>query len=232
MNRSNNLDQQEIEKFSQLAAEWWQPEGELRTLHEINPARLDFIVKQLDLSKQRVLDLGCGGGILAEAMAKAGARVTGIDADAQAIAAARVHSGEQGLSIDYQCSTIEDFSAEPFDLITCMEMLEHVPDPAAIVTEAARLLKPGGWLILSTISRTAKAYALAILAAEYIFGILPRQTHDYKKFILPSELAAMIRAADLEMVEIAGLDYNPLTRQASLSKEVSVNYLVACRRLA
>lgn len=232
MNRSNNLDQKEIDKFSQLAAEWWQPEGELRTLHEINPARLDFIVKQVDLSKQRVLDLGCGGGILAEAMAKAGAGVTGIDADAQAIAAARAHSEEQGLSIDYQCSTIEDFSAEPFDVITCMEMLEHVPDPAAIVTEAARLLKPGGWLILSTISRTAKAYALAILAAEYIFGILPRQTHDYNKFILPSELAAMIRASDLEMVEIAGLDYNPLTRHASLSKEVSVNYLVACRRLA
>lgn len=226
-NIESTVDEQEVNKFAQHAAQWWDKQGPLKTLHDINDARLEFINSQNPLSGRTVLDVGCGGGILCEAMAKRGAEVTGIDAEGSAIQVAREHALTSHLQIDYVNSPIEEYKHSGFDIITCMEMLEHVQNPELVLEHCRRLLKPGGFLFLSTISRTMKAYAGAIVLAEYVLNLLPRQTHDYDKFIKPSELVAMARAYDFNLVDMSGLQYNPLLRTASLNKDVSVNYLLA-----
>lgn len=223
------VDPSEIAKFARQAGEWWRPEGAFRTLHDINPARLSYIERFVALKDKRVLDMGCGGGILCEAMAKSGARVTGLDAEPDAIAAASTHAKTSNLDIEYLCQPIETYRAEPFPVITCLEMLEHVATPKLIINEAANLLAPGGYLFLSTINRSALAYAKLVLAAEYILGLLPKQTHDYKRFIKPSELAAMVRAADLELVDLTGFRYHPVSRTASLVPTITDNYLLVAR---
>ncbi|KTD19269.1 3-demethylubiquinone-9 3-methyltransferase [Legionella lansingensis] len=228
MNSKSTIDPEEIAKFSQHADDWWDREGPLKTLHDINPVRLEFITNICPLKNMRVLDVGCGGGILTEAMAKLGAQVVGLDVTETALKAAKAHALKNKLSIDYVCCPIEEYEGEKFDLITCMEMLEHVPEPQVVINHCARLLKSNAYLFLSTINRTFKAYATVILAAEYLLGLLPRQTHDFEKFIKPSELATMIRAAGLEFSSIAGVSYNPWTREAKLQNSVAVNYLISC----
>lgn len=223
----STIDDQEVHKFSQHAHDWWDTQGPLKTLHDINDTRLAFISQHIDLKGINVLDVGCGGGVLCEAMAKAGASVTGIDAADEAIRVAREHARENQLSIEYHCLPIEEFKSKKFHIVTCMEMLEHVQNPALVLKHCKRLLKPQGLLFLSTISRTLKAYASAIIAAEYVLNILPKQTHDYHKFIKPSELVAMARSFDLNLIDMKGLNYNPILRTASLSSDVSVNYLIA-----
>lgn len=225
----STIDLQEVNKFAQLATQWWDLHGPLKTLHDINPIRLSFILSHGDLNDKRVLDVGCGGGILCEAMAKAGAYVTGIDAECDAIGAAQAHAQAQQLEINYQCMPVEEYEGELFDVVTCMEMLEHVQQPELVLEHCRRLLKPGGLLFLSTINRTAKAYASAIIAAEYVLRLLPRQTHDYTKFIKPSELSAIGRKLGLSLVEMKGMAYNPFTHDASLSDDVAVNYLMVLR---
>ncbi|HSP58978.1 MAG TPA: bifunctional 2-polyprenyl-6-hydroxyphenol methylase/3-demethylubiquinol 3-O-methyltransferase UbiG [Halomonas sp.] len=231
---SDNVDAAEIAKFDTMADHWWDPEGDFKPLHDINPLRLDFIDARAGLAEQKVLDVGCGGGILAEAMAYRGAHVTGIDLGEAPLAVARLHAVESGREIDYRWISVEALADEvpgSFDVVTCMEMLEHVPDPASVVRACARLVKPGGQVFFSTLNRNPKAYALAILGAEYVLRMLPRGTHDYAKFIRPSELAGWCRAAGLEVREQSGLVYNPLTRRYRLSaSDVSVNYLMHCRR--
>lgn len=231
MKNNTTIDVSEVEKFAQHATQWWDQEGPLKTLHDINPTRLAFIKKYVDLKGLRVLDVGCGGGILAEAMAFEGAQVTGLDVEVHVIEAARAHAKEAGLVVEYCCEPVDTFSAPLFDGITCLEMLEHVPDPSLVIQALARLVKPGGYLFLSTLNRTVKAYLMAIVAAEYLLSLLPRQTHDYQKFIKPSELAAVVRAAGFEVVSLEGLSYSPLTRSAALCKAVDVNYLMCARRL-
>lgn len=228
MNKITTVDPLEIAKFAQVSDQWWNRNGPLKTLHDINPARLLFIEHYLQLQDKQVLDLGCGGGILSEALAMKKAMVTGLDADEQSIAAATKHAQDNGLFIDYHCSAVEKFEAPAFDAITCMEMLEHVNEPEAVIAHCVRLLKPGGYLLLSTINRTLQAYASAVIAAEYLLGLLPKQTHDYAKFIKPSELAAMARNAGLEVIGLKGIGYNPLTGISSLQDSVAVNYLMAC----
>ena len=225
MTTKSTIDSMEVAKFAQHATQWWNTDGPLKTLHDINPARIYF-------PGQHILDVGCGGGILCEAMAERGAIVTGLDVEIDAISCAREHALHRELSIDYVCQPIESFDANPFDSITCMEMLEHVKEPELVIRHCARLLKEGGYLFLSTLNRTLKAYATAIVGAEYILGLLPRQTHDFDKFIKPSELATMIRSSGLEMVGMTGLDYNPITRTALLHDSVDINYLLVCRKLA
>ncbi len=222
----------EIAKFADLANSWWDKEGPLKTLHDINPVRVAYIKKMVaQLAKKRILDIGCGGGILAESLAREGAKVTGLDAEENAIQVAHAHAQEENLSIRYLSGLIESFQAKPFPVITCMEMLEHVQDPALILSHAARLLSKEGYLLLSTINRTMKAYGSVVLAAEYLLGILPRQTHDFQKFIKPSELATAARDVGLEVIDVTGVTYHPFTRQASLVPSVAVNYLMTCRRL-
>lgn len=225
-----NVDPAEVDKFQALASRWWDPDGEFRTLHEINPLRVAYIERQVGaLGGKKILDIGCGGGILAEALAQRGARVTGIDVAAAALDVARLHLHDSQLEIDYQLATAEDFAtgnAAGFDVVTCLEMLEHVPDPESVIVAAARLLKPGGRLLLSTINRNPKAFALAIVGAEYLLRLLPRGTHDYRNFIKPSELAASLRAAGLRPVDLSGVTYNPLTRTGTLSRDIDVNYLM------
>ncbi|MBA2656232.1 MAG: bifunctional 2-polyprenyl-6-hydroxyphenol methylase/3-demethylubiquinol 3-O-methyltransferase UbiG [Tatlockia sp.] len=228
MTNQSSIDAQEIAKFAQHASQWWDKEGPLKTLHDINPTRLEFITNHQDIIQKKVLDLGCGGGILTEAMAKAGANLTGIDVENEALEAAKLHAKQSQLAINYVNSPVEFYEAEPFDLITCMEMLEHVKDPQLVINHCARLLKPGGYLFLSTINRSVKAYLSAIVAAEYLLKLLPRQTHDFDKFIKPSELVAMIRKAGLEFCDMAGMSYNPISRNAKLQQSVDVNYLVSC----
>jgi 2-polyprenyl-6-hydroxyphenyl methylase/3-demethylubiquinone-9 3-methyltransferase len=227
MNNKTTIDSREIEKFAKLSSNWWDKDGALKTLHDINPARLSFINQSIDLSGKRVLDVGCGGGILSESLAEKGAVVTGIDAENEAINTATAHAKESKLAITYICTPIEDFEELPFDVVTCMELLEHVTTPQTVISHCARLLKPGGYLLVSTINRTLKAYGAAIIAAEYILGLLPKQTHDYDKFLKPSELAGMARNAGLEMTGMRGMAYNPLTRAAELQNSVSVNYLMS-----
>lgn len=229
-----NQDAREIAQFDALAGEWWDAQGALWTLHAINPLRMEFIRMHAALEGRRVVDVGCGGGILTEALARECTDITGIDLAAASLSTARLHAEAEGLHIRYRLMPVEDLAASEsggFDVVTCMEMLEHVPDPAGVVQACADLLKPGGWLFLSTLNRTPQAFALAIVAAEYLTGMIPRGTHDWNKFIRPSELASWLRAAGLELIEQQGLHYNPLSREFRLAPGVEVNYLVAARKL-
>lgn len=229
-----NVDQAELEKFSALASRWWDTESEFKPLHAINPLRLGWIQdKAGPIANNKILDVGCGGGILAESMASAGADVTGIDLAHKSLTVARLHGLESGIKVDYREISAEDLAAQHparYDIVTCMEMLEHVPDPASIVSACATLVKPGGWVFFSTLNRNPKSFLFAILGAEYILNLLPRGTHSYESFIRPSELAVAIRQAGLDLTAMAGLGYNPLTRHYSLNNDTSVNYLVAARR--
>ncbi len=228
-----NQDAREIAQFDALAGEWWDPKGALWTLHAINPLRMEFIRSHVELKDKQVLDVGCGGGILTEALAREACAATGIDLAAASLSTARLHAASEGLAISYRLIPVEDLAAaepESFEVVTCMEMLEHVPHPALIVQACADMLKPGGWLFLSTLNRTPKAFALAIVAAEYLTGMIPRGTHDWNTFIRPSELAAWLRSAGLELVDQQGLHYNPLSREFKLAAGVDVNYLVAVRK--
>ena len=229
-----NVDQAELAKFQALASRWWDPQSEFRPLHEINPLRLAWIDRLAPLSGRRVVDIGCGGGILAEAMAGLGAEVTGIDLAEKPLRVAELHGLESGVKVRYERISAEDLAdREPagFDVVTCMEMLEHVPDPASTVRACARLVKPGGMVFFSTINRNPKAFLLAIVGAEYVLNLLPRGTHAFEKFIKPSELTGYARAGGLEPAQMQGMTYNPLTRQFRLSeRDVSVNYLLATRR--
>lgn len=224
-----NVDRQELEKFATLAHRWWDAESEFKPLHEINPLRLNYIDRIVGLSGKSVLDIGCGGGILSESMALRGARVTGIDLGEKALKVAELHRLESGVNVDYRLVSAEALAVEQpagFDVVTCMEMLEHVPDPAAIVTACSKLVKPGGHLFFSTINRNPKSYLFAVIGAEYVLNLLPRGTHEYEKFIKPSELSNFCRHASLDVSDIAGMSYNPLTKRYRLDKDVSVNYLV------
>lgn len=226
---TTNADPLEISKFSELAHRWWDPTSEFRPLHEINPLRLEWINARAPLAGKNVIDIGCGGGVLSESMARKGAKVTGIDLSKKALKVADLHSLESGVEVRYKLIAAEDMAAEEpgqYDVVTCMEMLEHVPDPASIVRAAAALVKPGGKLFFSTINRNPKAYALAIVGAEYLLQLLPRGTHDYKKFIRPSELGAWSRDTGLTVKDIVGLTYNPLTKHYKLSADVDVNYMI------
>jgi 2-polyprenyl-6-hydroxyphenyl methylase/3-demethylubiquinone-9 3-methyltransferase len=228
-----NVDPAEIAKFDSAAPRWWDPDGEFRPLHDLNPVRLDYIDGRVGLAGRRVADVGCGGGLLAEGMARRGARVLGIDLSSEAVAVAKLHALETGVTVDYREMAAEALaSAEPgaFDLVTCLEMLEHVPDPAAVVAATARLVRPGGDVVFSTINRNARSFALAIVGAEYLMRLLPMGTHRYARLIRPSELSRWARAAGLELVDLAGLAYDPFARRARLSGDVSVNYLAHFRR--
>jgi 2-polyprenyl-6-hydroxyphenyl methylase/3-demethylubiquinone-9 3-methyltransferase len=223
-----NADPEELSKFERLASRWWDPESEFKPLHQINPLRLDFIDARAGLDGKQVLDVGCGGGILAEAMAARGAAVTGIDLGEAPLAVARLHLHESGVRVDYRRASAEALAAESpnaFDVVTCLEMLEHVPDPASTVMACAQLVKPGGKIFFSTINRNPKSWLFAIVGAEYLLNLLPRGTHDYMKFIRPSELGAMCRKARLAVHEWTGMHYNPLTGRYSLGPGVDVNYL-------
>jgi 2-polyprenyl-6-hydroxyphenyl methylase/3-demethylubiquinone-9 3-methyltransferase len=229
----SNVDQAEIQKFEALAHRWWDPEGDFKPLHDINPVRLDFIAERADLADSNAVDVGCGGGILAEAMAQAGARVSGMDMAGSPLSVARLHAMEAGVQVEYLESTAEALAEERpghYQVVTCLEMLEHVPDIGSTIAACATLAAPGGQLFFSTINRNPKAWALAVVGAEYVLGLLPRGTHDYTKFIKPHELAAAVRNAGLEVVEIAGMTYNPFTRNASLGSDVDVNYLLHARK--
>ncbi|MEO0579259.1 MAG: bifunctional 2-polyprenyl-6-hydroxyphenol methylase/3-demethylubiquinol 3-O-methyltransferase UbiG [Pseudomonadota bacterium] len=225
-----NVDPAEIAKFDAMAARWWDPQGEFKPLHQLNPVRYGFVADRAELAGRKVVDVGCGGGILTESLARGGADTTGIDLASEALAVARLHAEANGLSIDYRevpSSQLADEQPGTYDVVTCMELLEHVPEPAELIADCARLLKPGGKAFFSTINRTPKAYALAIVAAEYIAQLLPRGTHDYQKFIRPSELAAMLRQAGFALDEIAGLRYDPIGGMHSLTNSPDVNYVVA-----
>jgi 2-polyprenyl-6-hydroxyphenyl methylase/3-demethylubiquinone-9 3-methyltransferase len=224
-----NVDPQELEKFSALAHRWWDPQSEFRPLHQINPLRLDWIDRLAPLAGKSALDVGCGGGILAEAMARRGAHVKGIDLSGKALKVAQLHSLESRIAVDYEAISAEDLalrSPSSFDVITCMELLEHVPDPASTVRACARLARPGGQVFFSTINRNLKSYLLAVIGAEYVLKLLPKGTHDYAKFIKPSELARHCRGAGLAVSEIIGMTYNPFTRSYALGADADVNYLV------
>jgi 2-polyprenyl-6-hydroxyphenyl methylase/3-demethylubiquinone-9 3-methyltransferase len=223
-----NADQAELARFDALAARFWDSHGDFRPLHLLNPVRLQFIAARTALAGHRVLDVGCGGGLLSESIARAGAQVTGIDLAPGMIEVARLHAAESSLSIDYRMAAAEELAQQSpgrFDVVTCMEMLEHVPDPAAMIATLAKLLCPGGDLFISTLNRNLKSFLLAIVGAEYVLRLIPRGTHEYERLILPSELARWARAAGLTLAELAGIEFNPLTGYVALSGDVSVNYL-------
>lgn len=227
---NNNVDTAEIEKFSRFEEEWWNPNGELKTLHDINPIRLDFICMNDNIENKRVIDVGCGGGILTEALSRVGAQVTGIDMAERSLEVARLHAQKSKLTIDYRKISAEELAdslPETFDSVICMEMLEHVPDPQAIINACARLVKPNGKVFFSTLNRNAKSYLHAIVAAEYILNMLPRGTHDFKKFITPAELSRMARMSGLTPIAFSGMKYQPLWRNYILCDNTDVNYL-AC----
>ncbi len=229
MEQEQNVDPAELQKFAILAHRWWDQNSEFKPLHEINPLRLGFIDQHAQLSGKRVLDVGCGGGILAESMVQRGAEVTGIDLGEKALKVARLHSLESGVKVDYRLVAVEALAAEEpesFDVVTCMEMLEHVPDPAAVISACSRLVKPGGHVFFSTINRNPKAYLLAVVGAEYVLNMLPKGTHEYEKFIKPSELSAYVRRSGLTVAGLKGMSYNPLSKRYWLDDDVSVNYLL------
>ena len=228
-----NADPLELEKFSALAHRWWDPNGEFKPLHDLNPARLGYIEKYEKIITKQILDVGCGGGILAESMAAHGALVTGIDLAEKPLQVAKLHLIESGVTVDYQCIAAEDLAQQKpaaFDIVTCMEMLEHVPDPAATVLACATLVKPGGSIFFSTLNRNIKSYLMAVLGAEYVLRLLPRGTHDYARFIKPSELASLCRTAGLDVIDVTGMNYNPFTRECSLNQDASVNYLMHAKK--
>jgi 2-polyprenyl-6-hydroxyphenyl methylase/3-demethylubiquinone-9 3-methyltransferase len=230
-----NADPAEIQKFSDLAHRWWDPTSEFRPLHEINPLRLEWINNRAPLAGKDVIDIGCGGGILAESMAKKGAKVTGIDLSDKALKVADLHGLESGIAVRYKKIAAEQMASEEaghYDVVTCMEMLEHVPDPASIIRACFTLVKPGGHVFFSTLNRNAKSYLFAIIGAEYLLQMLPKGTHDYAKFITPAELSQAIRNAGLQVDSIRGMSYNPVSKIYSLNQDASVNYLVACNRPA
>jgi 2-polyprenyl-6-hydroxyphenyl methylase/3-demethylubiquinone-9 3-methyltransferase len=229
-----NADPQELAKFGELAHRWWDPESDFKPLHQINPLRLGWIQQLCPLAGKRVVDVGCGGGILSDSMARAGAQVLGIDLSTKPLRVAELHAMEAGTEgIEYREIAVEALAAEQpasFDVVTCMEMLEHVPDPASVVRALGMLVKPGGWVFLSTLNRNAKSFLLAIVGAEYVLNMLPKGTHEYARFVKPSELAQFCRDAGLELQASRGLGYNPLTQRYSMSSDTDVNYLIACRR--
>jgi len=228
-----NIDRTEQDKFDAVASGWWDPEGPFRPLHELNPARLKFIADRAQIAGRKVADVGCGGGILAESLARKGGEVTGIDVAPRVLATARLHLHESGLDIDYRQLTVEELAEESpqmFDVVTCMEMLEHVPEPLSIIRSIQQLLKPGGHAFFSTLNRTPRAFLLGIVGAEYLARLLPRGTHRYDRFIRPSELSAWIRESGLQLQDIIGLHYNPVTRSVMLGGDVQVNYLVHASR--
>jgi 2-polyprenyl-6-hydroxyphenyl methylase/3-demethylubiquinone-9 3-methyltransferase len=228
-----NHDPKEIARFDAIAQRWWDPQGEFRPLHEINPLRLEWIDRHAQLAGKDVLDIGCGGGILAEAMARLGARVTGIDLSEKALRVAELHLLESQLEVTYRKAMAEEFAVEhpgAFDVVTCMELLEHVPEPESMVAACARLVRPGGQVFFSTINRNPKAYLFAVIGAEYVLNLLPRGTHDYLRFIKPSELSRWSRGAGLRPDELVGMTYNPLTRVYRLGSDCDVNYLLRCSR--
>lgn len=232
--QANNVDQSEIAKFEALASRWWDMESEFKPLHDINPLRTNYIDSLAPLAGKKVLDVGCGGGILSEAMAQRGADVTGIDMGEANLTTAKLHALESGVKVDYQCIAVETLAAqqpESFDVVTCLEMLEHVPDPASIIRSCHKLVKPGGQVFFSTINRSPKSYAFAIIGAEYVLRLVPTGTHDYHKFIKPSELTRWCREAGLQAEDMTGMVYNPITKIYSLKdQDVSVNYLMATRK--
>lgn len=233
MTATTNADPRELEKFGELAHRWWDANSEFRPLHDINPARIGWIDQHAALRGKRALDIGCGGGLVSEGLAACGAQVTGIDLSPKALGVARLHLHESGHQIDYRLISAEECAAElpgSFDVVTCLEMLEHVPDPASTLRACASLLKPDGQLFLSTLNRKPKAYLLAVLGAEYVMKLLPRGTHDYARFIKPSELARLCREAGLLVDEIVGLSYNPFTREGRIGGDTDVNYLLRARR--
>jgi 2-polyprenyl-6-hydroxyphenyl methylase/3-demethylubiquinone-9 3-methyltransferase len=228
-----NASAAELEKFGALARRWWDPQGPQRPLHELNPARLGYVRERVALSGARVLDVGCGAGLLSEAMAREGAHVVGLDLAPELVEVAKLHLYESGLQVDYRLQPVEALAAEApasFDAITCMEMLEHVPEPASVIRACAALLRPGGTLVLSTINRTPLAFATAIVGAEYIAGLLPKGTHDYGSFIRPAELAGWLRAAGLRTDDVSGLQYDPLRRTARVGGGTAINYLCAATK--
>ena len=228
-----NADPAELAKFGDLAHRWWDPNSEFKPLHDINPLRLDWIEASAGLAGKRVLDVGCGGGLLSEGMAARGAQVTGIDLSEKPLGVARLHLLESGQQVDYRMISAEHLAEEmpaSFDVVTCLEMLEHVPNPASVVSACARLVKPGGAVFFSTLNRNPKAYLLAVIGAEYLLKMLPKGTHDYAKFIKPSELSRWAKQADLEPEELIGMSYNPLTKHYSLGRDTSVNYLIRTTR--
>ena len=236
MTEALNADPAELAKFSDLAHHWWDPESEFKPLHQINPLRLDWIHALADLNQKRVLDVGCGGGILADSMARKGADVTGIDLASKSLRVAQLHALETGTpNIQYREVSVEALAQEQpasFDVVTCMEMLEHVPDPGSVVRACAELVKPDGWVFFSTLHRSAKAFMLAIVGAEYVLNMLPHGTHEYAKMIRPSELAASCREAGLDLVGIKGMEYNPITKRYALTTDTSINYMLAARKFS
>ncbi len=226
-----HFDAKEINKFNNLAHEWWNPEGEFKTLHHINPIRLEFIQNIVSINNKAIIDIGCGGGILAESLAQYSTNISAIDLAPQSIEIAKLHLFESGFNINYECIDIETKAAkEPnkFDIVTCMEMLEHVPNPQVIIDNCYSLLKPGGYAFFSTLNRNLKSYALGVIAAEYIMKIVPKGTHEYNKFIKPSELRKLVTNAGLEVIALSGMTYNPITQNAQLSNDIDINYLMGC----
>lgn len=232
-NQTNNADQDELDNFNRLSNTWWDLEGEFGALHKINPLRLEFIRKHHDIENQKIVDIGCGGGILSESLAINGADVTGIDLAKEVLTVAKLHGLDSGVKVNYQLIAAEEFAkenAEQFDMVTCMEMLEHVPEPASIIKAAAECVKPGGWVFFSTLNRNYKSYLLAIFAAEQVLNLVPKGTHTHEKFITPAEMDAMARQADLYLRDASGIEFNPLLSHYGLNNDLSVNYLLAYQK--